>query len=78
MHFSLNDNIRGKLPFSAVMRTVRLSKSTSSHLMRHASLILQPVSFSSCNRADMVLLVLAISKSISCSVGMNGIFWTGL
>lgn len=73
---SLIGSIRGLLPFSGLMFTVFLSRSKSIHVSIWASPILAPVSFRSCRTVDILLLHDAIKMSISCSVGMNGIYFS--
>ena len=68
-------NIRGLLCFSGVILTVEFTKSMSLHLSFQASPARIAVSFSIWGSAAVFSPHPAISWSISCSVGMNGIFW---
>ncbi len=74
MSLSLIGRIRGLLPFSGVMFTIFRSVSMSVAVNCVSSPILIPVSLSVCSMAASILLLPAISMSISCSVGMNGSF----
>ena len=75
MSLSLIGRIRGLLPFSGVIFTIFRSVSMCVVVSCVSSPILIPVSFSVCSMAANILLLPAMSMSISCSVGMNGSFW---
>jgi len=75
---SLMGSILGLLPLLGVMLIVLCSVERSAHFSLVASDTLAPVSFRVWHSVLMVLLVEAISWSISVSVGMNGILSSGL
>ena len=74
MSLSLIGRIRGLLPFIGVMFTVFRFVSMSLGASKTSSPILIPVSFSIWRTVDVTVPVPDMSKSISCSVGMNGSF----
>jgi len=69
---SLIGRIRGLLFFSGVIDRTLRSVSRSSHVRSTSSPIRIPVSFRVCITVESIFPVLAMSRSISCSVGMNG------
>lgn len=69
---SLIGSIRGLLPFSGVIANTLRSVSRCRGVSCVSSPIRIPVSFRVCRMVESFLPVPAMSKSISCSVGMNG------
>ena len=68
----LTGRIRGLLPLIGVIVSVFLSVSKSLHLRSMSSPMRIPVSLRVCSTVDVIRPVADMSRSISCSVGMNG------
>ena len=67
--------MRGKLPFSAVILVVLLTRSKSVHFTLNASPLRDADSFRNCRKALSVLFIPAIRSLISLSARINGFFW---